>query len=336
MIKPKYIDLSKKIKEAIKDGKWQERLPGVFRLAEEYGVDPATVSKALKLLEKEGLVTINGRRGTFISTAPNRKYYKIVGLVGVNYDSRSLNIIKGYFRKYNYKVMAISQNDDLLKSNPEVWCKMPLDGLIFMNSSLTVGLISELRKSGMPFVSANKIIDVPGVTWVDFGTEKGLEDLIRHFYKLGHRRIAFADIYTKQNSFTERLHSVYEKTCRELKCFDESLFYAPETIEELAENFFKMNTEATAIISINRESAIELKEKAATKGLNIPQDLSLACCKADEFDDFFTVSSYQDEKRSLMTAELLLEKIQKPDCEVKQITLKNTLAKGKSSASPAK
>jgi DNA-binding LacI/PurR family transcriptional regulator len=332
MIKPKYINLSKKLKEAINNGKWQERLPGVFRLAEEYGVDPATVSKALKLLEKEGLVTINGRRGTFISNNPKRKFYKIIGLVGANNNSKSLEIIKGYFRKHNYEVMAISQNDDLLKSNPQLWCSMPLAGLIFMNSTLTVELISELRKSGMPFVSANKIIDIQGVTWVDFGSEKALEELINHFYDLGHRRIAFADVYHKQNSFTERLNKVYAETCQRLNCLDESLFYAPESIEKLAENFLAMNTRATAIISINHKITSELKKVAEKQGLKVPKNLSLACYKADEDDDFFTISIYQNERRSILAAELLLEKIQNTNIEVKQIILNNTLVSGKSSA----
>ena len=333
MIKPKYIDLSRQLKKAIESGKWQNRLPGVFRLAEEYGVDPATVSKALKIIEKEGIVTINGRRGTFISGREPRPVHKIIGVVGAGEDTRAdLLIIKEYFKLFNYDVMAISQNDDLLKNNPQFWTKLPVDGLIFMYSTLTAGLISELRQSGMPFVSANKIVDLPGITWVDFGSEDGLADLIRHFYGLGHRRIAFAEIYHKQNNFTERLRKVYHDTCTELDCFDEKLFYTPVETDNLACDFLDMGTGATAIISLNYSIAQAFRTAAQERNLKIPGDLSLATYKGEDQDDFFTLSYFQSNKRSRLAAELLWEKIQYPDIGIKQIILPNILIPGKSSA----
>lgn len=132
MIKAKYIDLSKELEKAIEAGKWQDRLPGVFRLASKYNVDPATVSKALKLLEREGIVTINGRRGTFISRHETRPVHKIIGVVGASDEDsatcQDLVIIKEYFKNLNYEVIAISQNDDLLRSKPKFWAKLPIDG----------------------------------------------------------------------------------------------------------------------------------------------------------------------------------------------------------------
>ena len=336
MIKPKYKDLSKLLKAAINEGKWQNRLPGVFRLAEEYNVDPATASKAVRLLETEGIVTINGRRGTFISRRTPRTVHKVIGALGVSDKDGSptptLLAIKEYYKNYGYEVVAISQNDELLKSNPQFWAKLPVDGLIFMNSTLTSNLISELRQSGMPFVSANKILDFPGVTWVDFGSEDGLAEMIRYLYKLGHRRIAFADTYISNNNFTERLHKVYSDTCKKLDCLDEKLFYTSPKLEGLAENFLDMETRASAIISISYSTAESLKRVIEKRGQKVPDDISLATYKPEEHEDFFTISHFQDQKRSQMVAELLLEKIQHPDCEVKQITLKNKLIPGKSTA----
>ena len=336
MIKAKYIDLSKVLKKAIEAAKWQDRLPGVFRLAAEYNVDPATVSKALKLLEQKGIVTINGRRGTFISKHETRSVHKIIGVVGASEkDSvtcHDLAIIKEYFKNINYEVIAISQNDDLLRSNPQFWAKLPIDGLIFMYSTLTRELISELRQSGMPFVSTNKIIGLPGISWVDFGGTDALAELIRYFHKLGHRRIAFVDIKHNKNNFTERLHKAYCDCCAKLNCLNEELFYVSDKIDNLANDFLNMNTGATAIISLSYNVTKSFMKAAKAHDLKIPKDLSLASYNSEDHDDFLTISYYQRDKRAKMAGELLWEKIQDPSTKVKQIILENKLVPGKSSA----
>lgn len=336
MIKAKYIDLSKVLEKAIETGKWHDRLPGVLRLAAEYNVDPATISKALKLLEQKGIVTINGRRGTFISKHGTRPIHKIIGVVGAseedNVTCHDLAIIKEYFKNLNYEVIAISQNDDLLRTNPQFWAKLPIDGLIFMYSTLTRELISELRQNGMPFVSTNKIIGLPGISWVDFGGTDALAELIRYFHKLGHRHIAFVDIEHNKNNFTERLHKAYCDICAKLNCLNEELFYVSDKIDTLADDFLKMNTGATAIISLSYGIAKSFKKAAKARNLEVPGDLSLASYKSEDYDDFFTISYYQRDKRARMAGELLWGKIQDPSTKVKQIILENKLVPGKSSA----
>jgi DNA-binding GntR family transcriptional regulator len=48
-------------------GEWApgERMPSVSRLAKEYGVAPATVVKALRILTDQGIVTVVPNWGTF-------------------------------------------------------------------------------------------------------------------------------------------------------------------------------------------------------------------------------------------------------------------------------
>ena len=330
MIKAKYIDLSKDLESAIKAGKWDERLPGVFRLAEEYKVDPATVSKAIKLLEKKGLVTINGRRGTFVTRHQEPKpQNKIVGVLGIS-PSPSLTAIKEEFKKHSYEVMAISQNDELLKSNPHFWTKLPLDGIIFMNSSLTRELISALRQSNIPFVSCNKIFDIPGISWVDFGSEDGLADLIRHLHKLGHRRIAYASIYYNKNYYTERLRKVYYDTCAELKCLDEDLFFVPESSDGIYDMMDIKNKKISAVVSPIYDVIEKIKTSAEAESLKIPEDLSLAVFKLEPEDNFYTISYFHNQERARLAAQMLLRKLRNPVCEVEQILLKSDLIPGKS------
>lgn len=93
-----------------------------------------------------------------------------------------------------------------------------------------------------------------------------------------------------------------------------------------------MKTEASAIISLSYSTAKSFQKVIEKRGKKIPDDISLATYKPEDHDDFFTISYFQDEKRCRMVAEMLLEKIQNPDSEVKQITLKNKLIPGKSTA----
>ena len=56
------------LRERIAAGEWLpgEALPSVRKLAEEYGVSPPTVSRAVRALAGEGLVTVVPGWGTFV------------------------------------------------------------------------------------------------------------------------------------------------------------------------------------------------------------------------------------------------------------------------------
>ena len=48
------------LREGIRDGRWQEKLPGVLALAAECDVSPATMRTAIRLLEEEGWIRTAG------------------------------------------------------------------------------------------------------------------------------------------------------------------------------------------------------------------------------------------------------------------------------------
>ena len=64
-----------KIKADISSGKYIHQLPGAAAMAKKLGVNPLTVNKAFAMLEKEGLVEVVSRKGTFI------KGKKHIGLI---------------------------------------------------------------------------------------------------------------------------------------------------------------------------------------------------------------------------------------------------------------
>jgi DNA-binding LacI/PurR family transcriptional regulator len=337
MIEARYKDISENIKNGIRDGRWQDRLPGVFKLAKEFSADPATISKAVRLLEQQGLVTINGRRGTFITSTQERTKHKVIAVVGVSsdgtYQHPDLTDIQEVCLRHGYQALAISHNDQLLTSNPEVLSMLPVDGLIFMYSTLTKEVISSLRNSGMPFVSANKITDFTGLNWVDFDSESGLKDNLNYLYKLGHRRIAFVEIYTPQNNFTERMFKIYRDFCESKKIFYPELFLSPrkdgligDAQARLVNDFASSNLNATAVITLSPNIA-----EALRKLYEVPEKLSIILYSPEE-DDFYTINKYHRHERAVTAAEMLLKRIDQRELPPEQVLLHNSLIPGKSTA----
>jgi DNA-binding GntR family transcriptional regulator len=54
------------IRERIESGEWGPKLPAQMKMAEEIGVSPKTMEKALAILRDEGLIYGVPGRGTFV------------------------------------------------------------------------------------------------------------------------------------------------------------------------------------------------------------------------------------------------------------------------------
>jgi GntR family transcriptional regulator len=69
---PRYIQLADLMRQRIARGIWtrDQRLPSLDHFTEEFGVAKVTVRQAIDLLAREGLVSPQQGRGTFVSGAP--------------------------------------------------------------------------------------------------------------------------------------------------------------------------------------------------------------------------------------------------------------------------
>ena len=63
-----YVQLAGLLRERITAGKVGPRVPSIMELADETGLAPATVKRALRLLREEGLIFSVPGRGTFVTT----------------------------------------------------------------------------------------------------------------------------------------------------------------------------------------------------------------------------------------------------------------------------
>lgn len=78
---PRYLQLANLLRQRVARGVWprEHRLPSLEKLVEEFGVARATVRQAIDLLAREGLVSAQRGRGTFVTGTPRRdRFIKVV------------------------------------------------------------------------------------------------------------------------------------------------------------------------------------------------------------------------------------------------------------------
>jgi GntR family transcriptional regulator len=97
---PIYVQLSTLFRKFIVRNQWPvgERIPNLEALAAQFGVNPATVSKAIGTLETEGLVECSRRRGTFVIAKPQTAHWFDVATdwLGAvrSYDGLTFKVLK--------------------------------------------------------------------------------------------------------------------------------------------------------------------------------------------------------------------------------------------------
>lgn len=344
MLKTRYIDISKEIETGITSGKWKGKLPGVVRLGKILGADPATISKALKILAGNGIVTIERNKGTFISKnnlhRAKHNTIAIIGFAHIGEHSSELAKMRGIITDKGYKMIVVGYD----KVDSSSVCNIPADGFIFCNSILTPEIILNLRKMGIPFVSMNRISETPGVNWVDFDNERGIENALAYLNSIGHRRIAYINYRYSLEEHERRIYGVYKRVMESKGIFDRKLYVSSDEgyngiIRKIRYLMSLKNSPTAAYISsvqITRRISEELKKK----GINIPGDFSIISGveipETIKTEKFFTLLTCMSKKRAEMTTQILINLIDNLNNSVVQELLPRKLILQKSTSTTTK
>src|SRR5699024_8986152 len=112
------------------------------------------------VLASQGLVTTHGTRGTFITqTKEKRKRFGTLGVIGIYPRMRyrdEMIAAEQTARQMGYNLIILGVPEQLGTLGQNLH-QMPVDGLIFTNSTLNQQTIVSLRQNHMPFVSVNRI-----------------------------------------------------------------------------------------------------------------------------------------------------------------------------------
>lgn len=292
MITPIYHSLSEKLEEYIHDRGLIGRLPGLGPLSREFGVNQLTMSKAIRLLEEKGLVTINGTRGTFVNEERrSRPVYKVIGLVGVTkLDERDyiLDHLEPYAERSGYHLLGITGSMELFTTRTQLLTTFPVDGLIFCYSSLTSGIADYLRSERIPIIACNRRPDIPWLDTVDFDHDAHYRKIFAFLKKLGHRRIAVLalPVSDEYRHHKEWINSICRKYLGE--DYDDELYYhlpnlgpCPSKREDvrphvrrILEHACSLAEPPTAFLAPS-EYIVELKPQLLERRICVPEDVSL-------------------------------------------------------------
>ncbi len=292
MIQSIYHDVSRKLEDYIVGRKISGRLPGVGKLSKEFGVNPATVSKAVRLLEDRGMLTINGTRGTFV-TESARKIYKRIGLLDTMerfFSPEEKNSIVRLCEKNGYEHVAIEYNNPNSKNGISFISNLPVDGFVLNYTTLTPELVISLRQSGKQFVSANQMFDIPGASWVDFDNEATIEKALNILTSAGRKRIALISFKWGLQGHHQGIKTVYKNCMNKISAFDEKLWYAEkdymdyfnkygdnaylELGKEAVSYLMKLKDAPDAILVTSLFTASSAYNALLNSGCKIPEDVS--------------------------------------------------------------
>ena len=295
MIAPIYQDLSKKLEAYIAEKGLHGRLPGVLKLSKELGVHHVTLSKALRILERKGILSIHGTRGTFINEGKTgRPLHHVIALVGVNSEQiegrERLGKLNDFARSFGYNVIGITFENELFRRNMGMLLNFPVDAFLFRMSSLRKEQAELLHRENIPIVSCAR---KKGYSWLDqtdCDHDAGYSVLLDRLIALGHRRIAFLefDRIEEYRFYLDDIRSVFQRKLG--NNFAPSLFYVKETGYDLWRRFgeeywniypmrairhwFSRPDPPTAVI-VPFHLFVRLRAILTKMNFRIPQDVSL-------------------------------------------------------------
>ncbi|MFD0692980.1 LacI family DNA-binding transcriptional regulator [Paenibacillus sp. GCM10027628] len=194
-----------------------------------------------------------------------------------------------------------------------------VDGVLFApTGDDSLEHLLQLQKHNIPFVVLDR--EVPGIEAdVVLGDSKeGARKLVEHLIGLGHRRIAL--INGSQDVSTARLRHLGYREAHTLNGLpiDDSLIihvnYRDFHDESALDALLKQPEPPTAIFAANNMLAVGVIQALRKRGLQVPQDLSVACfddfVHAEAINPFLTVAAQPAYQFGSLGMQLLIERIE--------------------------
>lgn len=228
-------------------------------------------------------------------------------------------------KKHGYRLLFGNTDEDLDKEKDyiDAVLKTRADGvLIAPAGDASLPHLEMLRRHRVPFVLLDR--EVPGMdSDVVLGDSKeGARQLVKQLVEGGHRRIALINGSRTISSARERLEGYREALKLNDLAYDEALVletsFGPRSdltgIEAWLDRMIPL---PTAFVAGNNVLAVELMRSLRSRGLRVPEDVSLVCfdelASYAEMDPFLTVISQQAYQFGHLGMQMLLDRIQSRD-----------------------
>ena len=342
---PKYILVENKIKLAIKNREFIDKLPGERTLAKTFGYSYMTIRKAIDNLVAEGILYNVPTRGAFVADRKTAK--KKTNVIGYFLDN---NIVAGltspYYSlifdalakqatKHGYSLIYFSDFED----TSSIKRMNKVDGVIASCFPRIEKAIHEINNNLPVVVIDNSSSDktIPSIIIDNFNA---VRESVGHLCEHGHKRIGYITGLDDSDVGRDRYAGyINALTTHGLKLNEELVFRGDFSFESGltgADYFLSLKKPPTAIMCANDSMAIAALGRITQKGLVVPDDISII-----GFDDIpvashmhppLTTLAAPINKIAKLAVEMLISLIQNKDIENKHVALSAKLISRKTCA----
>ncbi len=285
---PIYYQLSELIKEKVHSGllKTGEQLQPEDKLACEYDVSRKTVRQALDKLSKEGYVSRQKGKGTFIDSQYNRS--KLISLI------ISDSFFGDYHRSINDLIggaaleicpsgceMRLNTYKQIPKLLEECKAgKTDIRGFVFIRYREEMKKYLDLaKKAGLPVILEGA--ECKNDSFVEIDNESPMKDAVKYLSDLGHKEIGVLSLpYVDAPHYRARTEAgiaavkEFSGATRDCWVYNFSSIEIVD-IKDEAKKILSSKALPTAFISVSDNAAIGLMRAADEMGIAVPEELSI-------------------------------------------------------------
>ena len=318
-------------------------------IAEVCGVSVATVSRALN-----GLTNENRERTAFIcQTARDMGYYPNAAArtlktsrsnnLGILYEDRMnheyfsslFDELRREADAHGYDLTFLGQGGFSESNYYEHARQRNLDGVIVVQADYDAAGIIRLATSSIPTVIIDHTYD--GCDCVTSDNRSSMDQIVRHVYARGHRRISF--IQGEKGAVSrERLAGFY-KACAELgirvpvEYVREGHFHDPAGCTAFIRELLQMDEKPTCVLCPDDYSCLGALWLLESQGLRVPADISLVGYDGIRMSQMMTprLTTYCQDTVQIakVVFTLIIDAIENPETHIpKQITVSGMLMEG--------
>lgn len=294
------------------------KLPSIRRLSEEMSASYVTVSRAVDMLKRKGLVVTQAGRGTFVadrSPEPGRTGVREICYVFADpddnpqgeYQLELYSEIQQLVRRAGFMDRALLPDEAYLR------CNDTIAGVIVANRP---PFIRTLQEQGIPVVHCSSIPAESSLSSVCPDFYHGSYEVTRHLLGQGHRQVRFVSAAddANRNSFIARGQGYHDAMLDGGLTPSEPVYWHHRTAPDALRRLLLSRTERpTALFVANDMMAVEILQLAAELKIAVPEELSVAGLENMRCSRLaappLTTAGYDKKILAAETVRLLLEMI---------------------------
>lgn len=208
-----------------------------------------------------------------------------------------------------------------------------IDGIIIAPSTADARRLTSLKRHDVPCVLIDRQVKGFRTDVVCSDGREGARRLTEHLIRLGHRRIAIISGPAHISTAEERFAGYRQALQKHGISVDQNLIkqgsYKEDDSFQFAGELLSIHPRPTAIFATNNSMAVGVLRALRAAGLRVPEDIALVCFddipQASAIYPFLTVCAQDPYKMGVLSAELLIDRIQRKRRRAREIILETKL-----------